>query len=92
MKTTYTAKEYARLYIKYIVQLHGVKISILSDRGAQFNKNFWKSSQKSLGTQVNLSTTFHPQMDGHAEHTINTVEDMWRACILDFKGSWDDHQ
>ena len=82
------AEEYARLYIKEIVRLHGVPISIICDRGAQFTTNFWKSFQKSLGTLVNLSTNFHPQTDGRK---IQTLEDMLRACILDFKGSWDDH-
>ncbi|XP_070013471.1 uncharacterized protein [Nicotiana sylvestris] len=46
---------------------------------------------KGLGTQVNLSTTFYPQTDGQAERTIQTIKDMLRACVLDFKGSWDDH-
>ena len=50
-----------------------------------------KSFQKGLGTQVNISTTFHPQTDGQAERTIQTLEDMFRACVIDFKGSWDDH-
>ena len=40
---------------------------------------------------MNLSTTFHPQRDGQAECTIQTLEDMLRACIIDFKGSWVDH-
>jgi len=61
VKTTYIAEEYARLYIKEIVRLHGVPISIISDRGAQFTANFLKSFQKSFGTQVNLSTAFHPR-------------------------------
>ncbi|KAH0644897.1 hypothetical protein KY284_032781 [Solanum tuberosum] len=60
-------------------------------KGPQFTSHFWKSFQKGLGTQVNLSITFHPQMDGQAERTIQTLEDMLRACVIDFKGSWDDH-
>ena len=44
-----------------------------------------------LGTQVNLSTTFHPHTDGQAEHTIQTLEDMLRSWVIDFKGSWHDH-
>ena len=40
---------------------------------------------------MNLSIAFHPQTDGQAERTIQTLEDMLRACIIDFKGSWDDH-
>jgi len=91
VKTDYTAEEYAKLYIKEIVRLHGVPISIISDRGAQFTAKFWKSFQKSLGTQVNLSTAFHPQTDGQAERIIQTLENMLRASVLDFKGSWDDH-
>ena len=66
IKTTDTVEEYVRLYIKEIVHLHGVPISIISNRGAQFLAYFWKSFQKSLGTQVNLSTAFHPQTNGLA--------------------------
>ena len=81
MNTTYTTEEHETLYIKEIVRVHGVTISIISDRGAQFTTNFWRSFQKSLGTQVNLSTTFQPQTDGQAECTIHTLEDMMRSCI-----------
>ena len=91
VKTTDSAEDYAKLYINEIVRLHGVPLSIISDRGPQFTSHFWKSFQKGLGTQVNLSTTFHPQTDGQAERTIQTLEDMLRACVIDFKGSWDDH-
>ncbi|XP_070036429.1 uncharacterized protein [Nicotiana tomentosiformis] len=89
--TTYSAEDYARLYIKEIIRLHGVVISIISDRDAQFTANFWRSFQKGLGTQVSLSTTFHPQTDGQAERTIQIVENMLWACVMDFRGSWDDH-
>ena len=74
--TTYSAEDYAGLYIKEIVRLHGVLVSIISDRGAQFTANFWHSFQAVLGTQVSLSTAFHPQSDGQAERTIQTLEDM----------------
>ena len=87
LKTTNTAEDYAKLYIQEIVRLHGVPISIISDIGAQF----WKSFKKGLGSKVNLSTAFHPQTDGQAERTIQTLEDMLRACVIDFKGNWDDH-
>ena len=64
------------MYIEKVVRLHGVKISIISDKGPQFTTNFWKSFMKCLGTQVNLSTTFHPPMNAQAERTIRTLEDM----------------
>ena len=73
------------------MRLHGVSLSIISYRGPQFSSNFWKSFQKGVGTQVNLSITFHPQTDGQAEHTIQTLEDMLRDYVISFKGSWDDH-
>ena len=66
-------------------------MSIILDRGTQFTSQFWKAFQKVLGTKVLLISTFHPQIDGQAERTIQTLEDMLRACALDFKGSWDDH-
>ncbi|MCQ7632740.1 transposase family protein, partial [Salmonella enterica] len=68
VKATNSAEDYAKLYINEIVRLHGVPLSIISDRGPQFTSHFWKSFQKGLGTQVNLSTTFHPQTGGQAEH------------------------
>ncbi|XP_070015155.1 uncharacterized protein [Nicotiana sylvestris] len=91
VKSTDTGEQYAQLYIKEIVRLHGTPLSIISDQGAQFTANFWKKFQQGLGTQVNLSTVFHPQTNGQAEQTIQTLEDMLRACVLDFKGNWDDH-
>ena len=57
------------------------------DRGAQFTSRFWRSFQKGLDTKVNLSTAFHPQTNGQAERTIQTLEDMLRACIIDYKGN-----
>ena len=47
--------------------------------------------QKALGTRLNFSTTFHPQTNGRFERTIQILEDMLRAYVLDFKGSWIDH-
>ena len=61
VKTTDLAEDYAKIYITKIVRLHGVRFSIISDRGPQFKYHFWKSFQKGLGAQVNLSTTFHPR-------------------------------
>jgi len=38
-----------------------------------------------------FSIAYHPQTDGQSERTIQILEDMLRACMLDFKGSWEDH-
>ncbi|GJY06079.1 putative reverse transcriptase domain-containing protein [Tanacetum coccineum] len=52
---------------------------------------FWQSMQEALGTRLDMSTAYHPQTDGQSERTIQTLEDMLRACVLDFGGSWDVH-
>ena len=87
----YTIERLVNLYLKEIVVRHGVPVSIVSDRDARFTSRFWKSFQECLGTRLNLSTAYHPQTDGQSERTIQTIEDMLRACVLDFRGNWDDH-
>ena len=72
----------ARLYLKEIVSRHGVPISIISDRDSRFTSNFWRSLQKALGTKLDMSTAYHPQTDGQSERTIQTLEDMLRACEI----------
>ena len=79
------------MYIAEIVRLHGVPLSIVSDRDPRFTLHFWDSLQKALGTKLHFSTAFHPQTDGQLERTIQTLEDMMRACTLEFKSNWDDH-
>ena len=59
VKTTYSTEDYAKIYLTEIVRLHGVPLSIISDRGPQFTSHLWKSFQKGLGTQVKLSTSFN---------------------------------
>ncbi|KAH0730003.1 hypothetical protein KY289_001191 [Solanum tuberosum] len=87
VKVYFPMEDYAKLYIREIVKLHGVSLSIIFDRVIQFTSHFWKSFQNGHGTKVKLSTTFHPQTDGQAERTIQTLEDMLRACVIDFKSS-----
>ncbi|KAL0291840.1 UNVERIFIED_CONTAM: Transposon Ty3-G Gag-Pol polyprotein [Sesamum radiatum] len=81
----------AELYVAEIVRLHGVPVSIVSDRDPRFTSRFWGSLQKALGTKLHFSTAFHPQTNGQSERTIQTLEDMMRACTMEFKGNWDDH-
>ncbi|GKB80606.1 reverse transcriptase domain-containing protein [Tanacetum coccineum] len=70
---------------------HGVPISIISDRDSRFTSRFWQSTQKALGTRLDMSTAYHPQTDGQSKRTILTLKDMLRACVLEFGGSWDVH-
>ena len=87
LRMTFALERFCRLYIREIVRLHGVPVSIVSDRDPRFTTHFWKSFQKALGTWLTMSTAFHPQTDGQSERTIQVLEDMQRACVLDHKGS-----
>ncbi|WRX11508.1 Reverse transcriptase domain - like 10 [Theobroma cacao] len=89
--STYSIEKLAQLYIDEIVRLHGVPLSIVSDRDPRFTSRFLPKFQEALGTKLKFSTAFHPQTDGQSERTIQTLEDMLRACVIDFIGSWDRH-
>ena len=91
VRMTFTLEEFYRLYIQEIVWLHGVPVSIVSDRDPRFTAHFWKSFQKAMGTRLTMSTTFHPQTDGQSEMTIQVLEDMLRAGVLDHKGNCEEH-
>ncbi|GKA51058.1 putative reverse transcriptase domain-containing protein [Tanacetum coccineum] len=80
-----------QLYLKEIVCRHGVPVSIISDRDPRFASRFWTSLQKLLGTNLDMSTAYHPETDGQSERTIQTLEDMLRACVIDFGSGWDKH-
>ncbi|GJU15065.1 putative reverse transcriptase domain-containing protein [Tanacetum coccineum] len=70
---------------------HGVPVSIICDRDPRFASNFWRSLQNALGTNLDMSTAYHPQTDGQSERTIQTLEDMLRACVIDFGKGWVNH-
>ena len=91
VRMTFALERFCRLYIQEIVRLHGVPVSIVSDRDPRFTAHFWKSFQKAMGTRLTMSTAFHPQTDGQSERTIQVLKDMLRACVLDHKGSWEEH-
>ncbi|GKA88461.1 reverse transcriptase domain-containing protein [Tanacetum coccineum] len=91
IKETDSTKKLTRLYMKEIVARHGIPVSIISDRDSHFTLRFWQSLHKALGTQLDLSTAYHPQTDGQSERTIQTLEDMLRACVIDFGNGWDRH-
>ncbi|GKB87653.1 putative reverse transcriptase domain-containing protein [Tanacetum coccineum] len=91
MRRDYKMDRLARLYLNEIVARHGVPILIVSDRDSRFTSRFWQSMQEALGTRLDMSTTYHPQTGGQSERTIQTLEDMQRACVIDFEGSWDVH-
>ncbi|GJT66365.1 putative reverse transcriptase domain-containing protein [Tanacetum coccineum] len=78
-----------RQYLKEVVTRHRVPVLVISDWDSKFASHFWRSLNKALGTQLDMSTTYHSQTDGQSERTIHTLEDMLRACVMDFGKGWD---
>nr|GEW64792.1 putative reverse transcriptase domain-containing protein [Tanacetum cinerariifolium] len=91
MKKTDSMEKLMRLYLKEIVCRHGVPISFISDRDSHFMSRFWRSFQEALGTNLDMSTAYHPQTDSQSKRIIQTMEDMLHACVIDFGSSWDRH-
>nr|GEZ69490.1 putative reverse transcriptase domain-containing protein [Tanacetum cinerariifolium] len=81
----------ARIYLKDVVTRHRIPISIISDRDPRFTSNFWRSLQNALGTRLDMSTAYYSETDGQSERTIQTLEDMLRACAIDFGKGWVNH-
>ncbi|GJS94592.1 putative reverse transcriptase domain-containing protein [Tanacetum coccineum] len=91
IRETDPMEKLARIYLKEVVTRHGIPVSIICDRNPRFASNFWRSLQKALGTNLDMSTTYHPQTDGQSERTIQTLKDMLRACVIDFGKGWVNH-
>ncbi|GJS17710.1 putative reverse transcriptase domain-containing protein [Tanacetum coccineum] len=91
MKETDSMENLTRQYLKEVVSRHGMPVSIISNRDSKFTSHFFQSLNKALGTQLDMSTAYHPQMDGQSERTIQTLVDILRACLIDFEKGWDRH-
>nr|GEW36657.1 putative reverse transcriptase domain-containing protein [Tanacetum cinerariifolium] len=91
MRETDPMDKLARMYLKEVVTRHEIHVSIICDRDPRFASNFWRSPQNTLGTNLDMSTTYHPQTDGQSKRTIQTLEDMLHACAIDFGKGWVNH-
>ncbi|GJS08059.1 putative reverse transcriptase domain-containing protein [Tanacetum coccineum] len=91
MKKTDSMEKLTQLYLKEIICRHSVPVSIISDIDSRFALELWRSLQNVLGTDVNMSIAYHPQTDGQSKRIIQTLEDMLRACVVDFGSIWDRH-
>ncbi|GJX20178.1 putative reverse transcriptase domain-containing protein [Tanacetum coccineum] len=80
MRETDPIEKLSRMYLKEVVTRHGILVLIICDRDPRFASNLWRSLQKALGTNLDMSTVYHPQTDGQSKRTIQTLEDMLRAC------------
>jgi hypothetical protein len=81
--------EYTEIYIACVLCLHGVPKTIIFDWGSQFVARFWEQLQASLGSHLIHSSAYHPQMNGQTERVNQILEDMLRAYVMEYQGSWD---
>jgi hypothetical protein len=88
IKITDSLDKLTEMHVREIVRLHGVPVSIVSDCDLRFTSKIWERLHEAMGTKLNFSTAYHPQTVRQSERTIQTLEDMLRLCVLDFKGSW----
>ncbi|GKC40449.1 putative reverse transcriptase domain-containing protein, partial [Tanacetum coccineum] len=91
MRKINSMEKLARMYLKEVVTRHGIHVSIICDRDPRFASNFWRSLQKALGTSLDMSIAYPQQTDGQSKRTIQTLEDMLRACVIDFGNGWVKH-
>ncbi|GKC55971.1 putative reverse transcriptase domain-containing protein, partial [Tanacetum coccineum] len=85
MRETDPMDKLARIYLKEVVTRHRIPVSIICDHYPRFASNFWRSLQNALGTNLDMSTAYHPQIDGQSERTIQILEDMLRTCAAPFE-------
>ena len=87
-RTTATASDVAQLFVKEIVRLHGVLARIISDRDVKFSSKFWRAMFQSLGTLLNLSSAYHPEIDGQTKRVNQIIEDMLRSYCSQQPCQW----
>jgi hypothetical protein len=89
VRDTYDVTDVARVFVSEVIRLHGIPKKIISDRDSRFTSRFWTSLQSTLGTQLNLSTTYHPETDGKTERVNQVMEDMLRMYVMDNQTQWE---
>jgi len=90
IRDTWGAKKLAQLHVKEIVRLHEIPLDVILDRDQRFQTRFWQAHQKAFGTKLNFSSSYHPETDGQIDKVNQILEDMLRACVLEFQGKWED--
>ncbi|GJU19880.1 putative reverse transcriptase domain-containing protein [Tanacetum coccineum] len=89
MRETDSMEKFARMNLNEVVTRQRIPILIIYDHDSRFASNCWRSLQKALGTNLDMSTAlYHPHTDGQSERTIQTLEDMLRAYVIDFGNGW----
>lgn len=89
VRMTFTMKQYVHVYVRKIVRVHRVPISIASYRDLRFTSKFWKGLEDAMGKILKISATNHLQINGQSERTIQILKDTLKACVLDLGDNWE---
>jgi transposase InsO family protein len=91
LKTTHRATEVVDMFLKEVARLHGIPKTIMYDRDLKFTSNFWKGLFKGFRTNLNFSTSYHPESDGQIERVNRVIEDMLRMYVMYKPSRWEDY-
>ena len=91
VKSTHKTNDIAKIFMKEIFKLHGLLKAIVSDKYVKFTSNFWKGLFADLGTKLNFSTSYHPQIDGQTKRVNQVLEDMIHMYVMDKPTKWEDY-
>ncbi|PKU81168.1 putative mitochondrial protein [Dendrobium catenatum] len=89
-KKTSNALHIAHLFFHQVVRLHGIPRSLTSDRDVKFISHFWRELWKRLGTDLRLSSAYHPQSDGQTEVVNRTLVSMLRCLVQEYPKQWEE--
>jgi hypothetical protein len=89
LKTTHKEANVVDTYMKEVARLHGIPKTIVSDRDPKFTSKFWKGLFKGFRTNLNFSTTYHPESDGQTERVNQVIEDMLRMYVMEKPYKWE---
>ena len=89
LPTDATAMVVAQAYIQHVFKLHGIAMSIVSDRGSVFTSQFWRAVHSGLGTKLSMSSSYHPQSDGQTERMNQVLENMLRTWVNSRQDNWE---
>ena len=87
--STISASEVAALFFKDIFRLHGLPIIIINDRDSKFTSAFWQALFDLVGTNLNMSTSYHPPIDGKTERDNQWLEGYLRNYVMGHQGAWE---